>query len=515
MPTYLNSSNMDVMLGQSMSQDPFTSLPGREIPTSQSLANIINAPSAEATEYHTQFTHVWINTQDLRIKFDLRQEYRLDTLHFWNYHTEEYDVDEIRLTFRDAENNLLGRQTYRPDIGVGLNQEAQDIALNVDFDINNVQYVIAVLSGQNGEVDFNNMGFTGEASCDSVVTGTAKSDLYLACENAVAYDLLGQQTVQTTHLDDAVGDIVDYSRSFSRVVVDLAGGTGKSGYAEGDSYLNVESVNGSAFNDRLLGNSEKNFFEGGKGADFFNGRGGADGVRFDGSSTGVRVDLETGIGKGGDAEGDRFRSIEIAFGSEFDDTLFGDGKNNSLSGLGGNDTIIGGAGKDSMSGGTGFDTLSYKASNAGVRIDLAKEKASGGDAAGDIFSGFESVIGSSRGDTLRGDSGQNTLNGRGGVDKLVGGQGRDILIGGAGGDTFVFGRGHSISGGDQDVIRDFGFGNDKIDLQVFGFSGIDDLVLIESLGDVLVRSAADAGNTLSIRLKDLTAAQLFESDFIF
>ena len=68
-----------------------------------------------------------------------------------------------------------------------------------------------------------------------------------------------------------------------------------------------------------------------------------------------------------------------------------------------------------------------------------------GDAAGDILTGIENLVGSAAGgDTLTGDGGDNkliglggndTLNGMGGNDILVGGAGTDVLDGGAGTDT--------------------------------------------------------------------------------
>ncbi|MCP1201137.1 hypothetical protein NIM86_17150 [Notoacmeibacter sp. MSK16QG-6] len=71
--------------------------------------------------------------------------------------------------------------------------------------------------------------------------------------------------------------------------------------------------------------------------------------------------LNTGI-----ASGDAFISIEGLRGSQFDDTIWGDGNDNALygedgddeiGGLGGNDLIYGGAGDDTLYGGAGDDLL--------------------------------------------------------------------------------------------------------------------------------------------------------------
>ncbi|MCF6267724.1 MAG: Ig-like domain-containing protein [Desulfuromusa sp.] len=64
------------------------------------------------------------------------------------------------------------------------------------------------------------------------------------------------------------------------------------------------------------------------------------------SPSGVTVNLETGVGTGGDAEGDTLIAIEALEGSEFDDRLTGNAENNTLSGRAGADTLIGGLGDD-------------------------------------------------------------------------------------------------------------------------------------------------------------------------
>ena len=101
----------------------------------------------------------------------------------------------------------------------------------------------------------------------------------------------------------------------------------------------------------------------------------------------------------------------------------------------------GGAGGDTLIGGLGIDQLSYAHAGAGVTIDLAAGTATGSDATGDSYSGFEGVDGSSFADTLTGDGNANRLNGGAGDDILSGGDGNDTIIGGLGADTMVGGAG--------------------------------------------------------------------------
>ncbi len=67
---------------------------------------------------------------------------------------------------------------------------------------------------------------------------------------------------------------------------------------------------------------------------------------------------------------------------------------------------------------------------------LALNLTSGGDATGDIISGFENVTGSGANDTLTGDASNNVLSGGAGDDTINGGAGSDRMIGGAGNDKY-------------------------------------------------------------------------------
>src|SRR5690606_25243571 len=112
-----------------------------------------------------------------------------------------------------------------------------------------------------------------------------------------------------------------------------------------------------------------------------------------------------------------------------------------LVGNAGDDVLNGGSGADIRVGGAGRDMLGYAGSAAAVRVDLARLTASGGDAEGDLFDGFEDVQGSAFADTLAGDAGANRLFGGNGDDRLSGGAGDDMLDGGAGADLLDGGAG--------------------------------------------------------------------------
>jgi Ca2+-binding RTX toxin-like protein len=105
-------------------------------------------------------------------------------------------------------------------------------------------------------------------------------------------------------------------------------------------------------------------------------------------------------------------------------------------------------------------------------VDLARNKASGGDARGDKISGFENAIGSAFDDVLTGTRGGNVLEGGSGNDKLYGDAGNDTLKGEDGSDWLFGGSGNdTLDGGDGNDAFEGGDGDDK----VHGGSGDDDL----------------------------------------
>jgi hypothetical protein len=160
-PVYLNSSNITVALGPSMSPNPFAN-----VSTANSLANIIDAPSATAGELHTQSTHVWVSGGTLELVFDFGVEYDLSDVHFWNYHSEGFDVDDISFEFFNAANVSVGTLAFSPLLGNNTGSDSTPIfaeSYALAFP-SNVQFVTAVLSGTNNQVDFNNIGFTAQLS---------------------------------------------------------------------------------------------------------------------------------------------------------------------------------------------------------------------------------------------------------------------------------------------------------------------------------------------------------------
>jgi Ca2+-binding RTX toxin-like protein len=201
-----------------------------------------------------------------------------------------------------------------------------------------------------------------------------------------------------------------------------------------------DTITGLGGNDTLSGLGGNDYLAGGMGSDRLDGGGGSDTASYYAEDVGVDVDLSTGRGSGGNAQGDVLISIENLTGSEGNDRLIGDAGANRLLGDSGDDVLRGGAGADYLEGGPGCDTVSYYGSTVGVivTVEYTSRYERGGDAEGDILGSIENITGSQGNDTLSGGDGVNVLAGWGGNDFLVGGPGADRLDGGTGADTVSY-----------------------------------------------------------------------------
>jgi len=272
-----------------------------------------------------------------------------------------------------------------------------------------------------------------------------------------------------------------------------------------------DSMFGKAGDDTLSGGKGDDILEGGKGGDKLDGGAGIDTADYLTSKSGVWVNLDSGSGSLGDAQGDTYSKIENVSGSGLADRITGDSGDNVIIGRGGNDTytINTNAGQDTFDGGRGSDTLSFYSNvdygditinlttgiNAGAAAGLTLidvENISGGSGAGvhtltgnsqrNTLSGGDAndlLFGMAGNDALFGSDGNDNLNGGDGNDALYGGDGVDNLTGGAGNDIFV----HELAGGHTaaegpsyhagDIIEDFVSGEDQI--HISGLSYQEDL----------------------------------------
>ena len=198
-------------------------------------------------------------------------------------------------------------------------------------------------------------------------------------------------------LDGDDQDTISYKTSPAGVRIHLQNQTARDGDAEGDTFgTDIEDVEGSMHDDRLIGDNKANSLWALAGNDFLSGDSG-------------------------------------------DDGLFGGAGDDELDGGRGNDVLAGGPGADELIGGdnspTEGDTASYAGSMAGVTVRLHAFQAMGGDAEGDTFAetvvypwtdmdeddnpiereatlpDIENLTGSDHADILAGDHRANTISG--------------------------------------------------------------------------------------------------------
>ena len=118
-----------------------------------------------------------------------------------------------------------------------------------------------------------------------------------------------------------------------------------------------DTIDGGAGIDKMFGETGNDTFLGGEGADSMDGGADVDTVTYAQSTSGVKVNLGTGLGYGGQAEGDTLVSIENVTGSQYRDILVGTNGRNTINGGKGNDFIAAGGDNDVIIGGGGDDTL--------------------------------------------------------------------------------------------------------------------------------------------------------------
>lgn len=358
----------------------------------------------------------------------------------------------------------------------------------------------ATSGAASGDVLLNIEDIKGSAS-DDILVGDANANTFTG--GAGADTLVGQQG----------NDTADYSTSPAGVTIAFASTLaepdaitiGSGGDAQGDKLQLIERVIGSAFADTLTGGELNDTFVGGGAADAIDGGAGIDTAEYSTSSAGVSISLDatgSALGVGGDAAGDALSNVENLIGSDFNDTLIGNGMTNRLDGGKGNDFIRGGGnpGTELLIGGEGIDTADYSTSAAAVVARLNDDVlflSSGGDAAGDVLVTMENLIGSSFNDQLFGNSDKNRLEGGSGNDILIGGGNADTLVGGDGVDTAFYG----TSAAAVTVALDNSFAATGGDAQGDQFSTVENLVG-SAFDDILFGSAANnqidggAGNDL-------------------
>lgn len=332
---------------------------------------------------------------------------------------------------------------------------------------NTVMALTITGSGGNDIVSLGPVGQTVNAGAgdDRVVNGDGNDTL----DGGAGFDILvlgpggGSVDLSITGPQDT-GQGIDIIRNFEQV----QGGAG------GDTIIGDDNPNrleGAGGDDSIFGLGGDDVLIGNEGNDTLNGGADRDTAEYLGAAAGIVVDLGSGapqVSDDGDGGQDTLISIENISGSNFNDTIEGDGGDNVLSGNGGNDTIEGNGGNDTIDGGAGdddldgqggTDTVSYASAAAAVTVLLTITGGQNTGGAGtDTLKNFENLTGSGFNDTLFGDGAANIIRGGNGNDYIQGGAGNDQLFGDAGNDTIEDSGGlASLRAGDGDDVANITF----------------------------------------------------------
>ncbi len=343
---------------------------------------------------------------------------------------------------------------------------------------------------------FENMAVDGPPTLHIIVnaqadaiTGTEAGELITGtADDETLNGLGGDDTLQggggSNILDGGLGtDIADYSLAAGAVTANLATRTASVG-ADTDSFVSIEGLLGSDFNDDLTGHAGVNRLDGGAGADRMVGGAGSDFYYVDDAGDEVieaadvgrdvvftKIDFTLEIGQ----------SIEILranagatglvlTGNELDNMIYGGDGSDVLIGGDGNDWLEGGAGADILRGGDGSDR--YVVDNAGdqvleivgfgtdqvyARVDYALADGESIEVLkADAGATGLALTGNNLDNRIYGAAGDDVLTGGGGVDCLDGGAGADSLTGGVGSDIYF------VDDSDDDVFELTGQGTDSV-----------------------------------------------------
>ena len=108
---------------------------------------------------------------------------------------------------------------------------------------------------------------------DDTLAGTVNADTLLGF---VGNDtLFGSLSADQMDGGDGI-DLVDYTLSLGAITANLTTGLGLGGDAAGDTFIAIENLTGSGFDDILIGDVGVNVLNGGAGNDLLTGGAGAD-----------------------------------------------------------------------------------------------------------------------------------------------------------------------------------------------------------------------------------------------
>ena len=273
---------------------------------------------------------------------------------------------------------------------------------------------------------------TGDGN-DNILSGGRGDDTLIGGD--------GNDTADYSYLGPSQSLTINLAQAGANAIVSGSG-------SEADTLIAIENIVGGDSDDLILGDNANNDLRGGAGNDTISGGKGAD--TLDGGAgentltyananatmtIGVTVNLASGTGSGGDANGDVITNFRNIIGSSKNDYLIGDDRVNRLEGGDGVDTLNGGNGADILIGGAGndvyeIDMLDQIVEQNGGGFDTVRLTAA---YTGDMYAlqdNVEAIDASALNRSM-------TLYGTLGDDFIQGTQAADVFFGDIGNDTYV------------------------------------------------------------------------------
>lgn len=248
----------------------------------------------------------------------------------------------------------------------------------------------------------------------------------------------------------AGNDTASYITATSGVAASLEQKQGWLGDATGDRFISIENLEGSNFDDFLIGDNGANILSGLDGNDTLEGRDG-------------------------------------------DDTLNGGEGNNILNAGEGNNTVEAGSGNDSVYAGAGNDNIFTNGGNDEIHAGDGSNSINAGNGNNKIYArtGYDSVYAEDGNDLISVGDGGSTVRAGNGKNTVYAGTGDDEVYAGTGDDEIHVGEGNNyIDAGSGKNTISAGAGSDRID------TGAGDDTINAGEGSNTVR-AGDGNNTIN------------------
>ena len=305
----------------------------------------------------------------------------------------------------------------------------------------------------------------GSVYADTIIAQTGGGDTLTANGGNTTFEMSGG----TNFINGGTGfSTLNYSFTPGPVNVNMGAGATSYYYGGTDHFSNIESIVGSAFNDRLVAGSSGAVLNGGAGndtliggtgnvtfdmwshapgtsyADYITGGSGYNVLDYTQSPGAVSVNLVTGVATDYYGGADFTSNINQVNGTAFNDTLIAGAASAVLNGEAGSNTLIGGStGTDTfelwshahgtayvnyITPGKGYNILDYSQSPGAINVNLQTGSASDYYGGNDYFgTNIQQVDGSPYNDILFAGAGPVVFNGGAGNDTLVGGPGNDTF----------------------------------------------------------------------------------------